>query len=79
MKFTASRKVKTLIPAHETVHEFARVGSEMKKAGRALSHHDLWIATQAIQNNLTLVTYDKDFIHVKDAGIKGFKLQFLKV
>jgi predicted nucleic acid-binding protein len=77
LRFVNSKKVKTLIPDHYSVSEFARIGKEMKQCGRILAHHDLWLAAQAVQNNIYLVTFDRDFTHVKNAGIKGFHLFYL--
>lgn len=78
LRFSSSRKVKTLIPDHYTVSKFARIGKKMKENGVIMAHHDLWLVSQAVQNNLIFVTFDKDFLSVVKSGVKGFKLEFLK-
>jgi len=45
----------------ETTGHYAVVSAYAQKMGRSLSHNDLWIAALAIQNNLTLLTLNKDF------------------
>lgn len=75
MRFLGSAKVHMLLPDLHTSGIFAEIGAKMKKTGKILAHHDLWLVAQAFQNNLTLVTFDTDFTLFKD---RQFKLKFLK-
>jgi tRNA(fMet)-specific endonuclease VapC len=74
-RFLGSKKVRLLVPDQITVDEFTAIGVQAKKTGTTLAHHDLWLAAQAVQHGITLVSFDKDFTHIKH---KGFSLKFLK-
>jgi len=67
-------KRKPVLRIDETTAEiFGSLAAQMKALGRQHRHRvqDLWIASQAIQHNLTLLTYnEKDFI-----DIPGLSLQ----
>jgi len=77
LRFLSSKKVKTLMPDHYTVSSFASIGRKAKDSGVVLAHHDLWITSLAVQNNLTLMTFDKDFLNADTLKIKGYKVEFL--
>ncbi len=64
-RFLQARKIKLLIPDRLTTSVFADIGTKTRRKGVQLAHHDLWLAAQAVQHNLTLVTFDKDFAPVQ--------------
>lgn len=47
-----------------TADELGRVANELRRKGRPIPANDMWIAAQARQYGLTLVTRDAHFQHV---------------
>lgn len=60
-KFLAQEKVEIIYPTLQTAQIFGELSVYCRRAGRALSHNDLWVAALARERNLALVTRDKDF------------------
>lgn len=60
-KFLAQDVVDIIYPTLQTAQLYAELSTYCRRAGRALSHNDLWIAALAQESNQQLVTYDKDF------------------
>jgi tRNA(fMet)-specific endonuclease VapC len=60
-KFLSDKKVEVVSVTLETTNVYAELADYAKKRGCALSHNDLWIASIARENDIRLVTYDKDF------------------
>ena len=50
----------------ETSKIYGKIRANLKKQGTPIPENDIWIAAIALQNNYTLVTNDKHFIHVKN-------------
>ena len=48
----------------------SKLDKEMSKQGNKLGLIDMLIASVAIRNNLTLVTFDKDFSRIKGLAVK---------
>ncbi len=48
----------------------AKIDKEMSKIGKKLGIFDMLIASVAVRNNLTLVTFDKDFSRIKNLDVK---------
>ena len=46
---------------YATTDSYALVANYCVSRGRALSHNDVWIAAIAIQHDIPLLTFDKDF------------------
>lgn len=59
--FLSQENVRILSPTVNTTKIYAELAVMCRQAGRALSHNDLWIAALAREEDLTLVTFDKDF------------------
>ena len=70
-------KRKPVLRIDETTGEiFGSLAAQMKALGLQHRHRvqDLWIASQAIQHNLTLITYnEKDFIDIPGLSLKVIK------
>lgn len=69
-RFTASRKVRILLPDHATTDYFVHLATHAHQKGVQLSSHDLWIAALAEQWGANLVTFDNDFRHLAYDGLK---------
>jgi len=66
-------KRKPVLRIDETGEIFGSLAAQMKALGLQHRHRvqDLWIASQAIQHNLTLLTYnEKDFIDIPGLSLK---------
>lgn len=59
--FLAQEKVEIIYPTLQTAQIFGELLVYCRRVGRALSHNDLWVAALAREQNLPLVTRDKDF------------------
>ncbi|MDZ4744277.1 MAG: type II toxin-antitoxin system VapC family toxin [Verrucomicrobiota bacterium] len=46
---------------YDTCEVYARIGSLLRQSGQPIPTNDLWIASTAMCNNLTLMTADKHF------------------
>lgn len=64
--FLAQEKVEIIYPTLQTAQIFGELSVYCRRVGRALSHNDLWIAALAREQNLPLVTRDKDFAVFSD-------------
>lgn len=69
-RFTASKKVRVLLPDNATTDYFVNIAVFARKRGVQLSSHDIWIAALAEQWDATLVSFDKDFRHLDYEGLK---------
>ncbi len=63
-KFLCEPKVDILTPTAETTDFYARIWVALRKQGTPIPTNDIWIAAQAIENDLTLDTRDQHFSHV---------------
>ena len=63
-RFLGSSRVRVLSPDEQTTHFYADVYASLRKAGRPIPTHDLWIAALALQHDLVLFARDSDFDHV---------------
>ncbi len=61
IRFLQSRRVLTLLPDEATTHVYAKLFSDLRRAGTPIPVNDLWIATLALQHDLTLATRDRHF------------------
>lgn len=64
VRFLSSAKVRQVFPNDLTTDHYIEQAVHMRKNGKQLSHHDLWIAALAEQHEATLVTFDEDFNYV---------------
>ena len=60
-RFLSQRSVTVLTPTINTTKVYAKLAVHCQRAGRALSHNDLWIAALSEEYGEQLVTFDKDF------------------
>jgi tRNA(fMet)-specific endonuclease VapC len=60
-RFLAKPNVGVLLPNRETVEHYARLFVQLKRTGTPVPDNDLWIAAQALEHNLLLITRDKHF------------------
>ena len=59
--FTSKLKVEILDVNIETSEVYAETKNMLKRSGNHIPINDLWIASQAIENGIVVVTYDKHF------------------
>jgi tRNA(fMet)-specific endonuclease VapC len=59
--FLAAPTVAVLLPVRETADHYARVFTQLRRAGTPIPENDIWIAALALQHDLTLVTRDRHF------------------
>ncbi len=59
--FVSKSKVEILEVNIETSEVYAETKNMLKKSGKPIPINDLWIASQAIENGIVVVTYDKHF------------------
>ena len=63
-RFLSLPAVDTIYPDRETTAVYARVFSQLREAGTPIPTNDLWIASLAIQHQLTLVSRDAHFAKI---------------
>lgn len=61
-RFISQDNVNIMVPSYETSNMYAELADFCKKTGRVFSQNDIWIAALALEHNLPLATYDKDFM-----------------
>ncbi len=60
-----------IVGVDEITSEFyGRLVMELEQSGSGVSKNDLWIAAQALQHNLTIVTRDSDFDRVPSVNVE---------
>ena len=62
--FISKLKVEILEVNIETSEVYAAAKNMLKRSGKPLPTNDLWIASQAIENGIVVVTYDKHFLMI---------------
>jgi tRNA(fMet)-specific endonuclease VapC len=53
--------VRVLDVDEETTHHYEAIGRELKKAGKPIPAHDLWIAALCRQHSRALLSRDRHF------------------
>jgi tRNA(fMet)-specific endonuclease VapC len=53
-----------LLPSKDTAVEYGRLKAQLARAGTPIPENDIWIAAQAIENQLLLATLDAHFDHI---------------
>jgi predicted nucleic acid-binding protein len=61
VRFLNSPRVSVLHPDEQTTHFYAQIYSELRKKGRPIPTHDIWIAALALQHDCVLFDRDSDF------------------
>jgi tRNA(fMet)-specific endonuclease VapC len=62
--FLGESRVLTVWPDEGTTHVYADLFAHLRRAGRPIPTHDLWIAAVCVQHALPLYTRDSHFEHV---------------
>ena len=57
----AKTTVGILLPGRETAEHYAHLFVQLKRAGSPVPDNDLWIAAQALEHDLLLITRDQHF------------------
>jgi tRNA(fMet)-specific endonuclease VapC len=65
-RFLANGTVEILDCTAATTIHYAEIAQFCSKRGRALSHNDIWIAALALEYKIPLLSYDKDFEHIRE-------------
>lgn len=60
-QFLAEPTAGVLLPTRETADAYARLHAQLRRAGTPIPDNDLWIAAQAVEHDLALITRDKHF------------------
>ncbi len=76
-KFLDSSRVTIFNIDEKTSEYYSIIYCELRKKGRPIPTNDIWIASTAIQHNLTLFTYDSDFQHIKNLRLGNRLVDFL--
>ncbi len=63
-RFLAQPGVEALWPDDATISVAANLSVQLRKRGKPIPAHDIWIAALAIQHQLTLYSRDKHFDHL---------------
>lgn len=60
-RFLQQPGIGVLFPSRETSEYYARLFAQLRKAGTPIPTNDLWIASLAVQHELTLLSRDDHF------------------
>jgi tRNA(fMet)-specific endonuclease VapC len=63
-RFLSRPTAGVLLPGRETAEHYARLFVQLKRAGTPVPDNDLWIAAQALEHDLILITRDRHFRHI---------------
>ncbi len=74
-KFLANKKVHALLPDNATTGYFVSIAVFARKKGIQLSSHDIWIAALTEQWDATLISSDKDFVHLNYDSLKLYSFE----
>lgn len=68
-RFEAISTVNRYFPTNETIEIFTEIFSDLKKAGKPIPTHDIWIAAIAIETGSEIITYDRHFNEIVKARV----------
>ena len=60
-KFLEPSRVRTVAVDDDTARWYAQVYAQLRRAGSPIPANDLWIAAQALQHGLPVLTFDRHF------------------
>ena len=60
-RMLAKPGIGVMLPTRETAEHYARLFVQLKRAGTPISDNDIWIAAQALEHELVLLTRDRHF------------------
>jgi len=69
LRFMGLSAVGVLYADRETIEVYARLFAELRGAGTPIPTNDLWIASLAVQHQLTLATRDAHFAKVRQVAL----------
>lgn len=64
-RFLNRAGVREVASGHETARIYGEVKDALRRAGTPIPANDLWIASSAIEQAATLITYDRHFTAVR--------------
>ena len=65
-KFLDQPNVNILFPTLSTCNVYAQMFALLRRAGTPIGFNDMWIASVALEQDLPLLTLDKDFSNIPD-------------
>lgn len=68
-QFESMETVERYCPADETAELFSDLFLSLKKAGKPIPVHDIWIAAIAVETGSEIVTYDRHFLEIDKARV----------
>jgi len=68
-KFESMETVERYYPTNETIELFSDILLSLKKAGKPIPVHDIWIAAIAIETGSEIITFDSHFDAVEKARV----------
>ena len=74
-KFLANKKIHAILSDNATTEYFVNIAIIAREKGIQLSSHDIWIAALAEQWDFTLVSSDKDFVHLNHKSLKLYAFE----
>jgi tRNA(fMet)-specific endonuclease VapC len=69
LRFLGLASVGVLYAEQETTEVYARIFAQLRRAGTPIPTNDLWIASLAVQHQLTLLTRDAHFARVPQVSL----------
>jgi tRNA(fMet)-specific endonuclease VapC len=73
VRFLNSKRVSIAEINDETTHQFARLFAYLRRAGKPIPTHDLWIAAVTLQTEAILLTNDAHFNHLPQVARQGIE------
>jgi predicted nucleic acid-binding protein len=70
--FLVSKHVSTVEIDRATAESYAFIYTYLSRAGTPVSPNDLWIAATAMQHNLRILTFDRDFLRIPQVMVECF-------
>lgn len=68
-RFEAVSTVNRYFPTDETLEIFSDLCMDLKKEGKPIPTHDIWIAAIAIETGSEIITYDRHFQEIRKARV----------
>jgi tRNA(fMet)-specific endonuclease VapC len=60
------KQVELIFPDADTCNEFGFLKASLKKIGKPIPEHDIWVAALAKQHHLRLASRDRHYSYIKD-------------
>lgn len=72
-EFLASPRVRIIGVDEQTADCYAAIYVALRRAGKPIPTHDIWIAASAMQHGLVVLTTDAHFDHIPQVRIRRFE------